>query len=86
LWPDAEYENPVLYWCEEITSFITDCDVLDCVEEPDLNWGTTGVARVLRGNTNINNSQSLVNFYANGSRGDATCTTSPANTSCNSRR
>ena len=62
LWPDAEYENPVLYWCEEITSFTTDCDVLDCVEEPDLNWGTTGVARVLRGRSNINNNQSLVNF------------------------
>ena len=67
LWPDAEYENPVLYWCEVIVSLITDCEVELWVLEPLRNWGTTGVARVLRGSSNINNNQNLVNFNLNSS-------------------
>jgi len=86
LWPDAEYENPELYWCEVIVSLITDCEVELIVELPERNCGTIGVARVLIGNANKTSQKSLVNFYANGSRGDATCTRSPSNTSRNSRR
>ena len=67
LWPDAEYEKPELYWCEVIVSLITDCEVELCVLDPDLNWGTKGVARVLRGSSNINNNQNLVNFNLNSS-------------------
>jgi len=67
LWPDAEYEKPELYWCEVIVSLITDCEVELCVELPLRNCGTIGVARVLRGSSNINNSQNLVNFNLNSS-------------------
>ena len=63
-----------------IVSLITDCEVELIVELPERNCGTIGVARVLTGNINKTSSQSLVNFYANGSRGDATCTRSKSTT------
>ena len=69
-----------------IVSFITDSEELEVVLDPERNCGTTGTANVLTGNANKTNQKSLVNFYANGSRGDATCTRSSTNTSCNSRR
>ena len=45
-----------------IVSLIIDSDVLDVVELPVRNCGTTGTARVLTGNTNKTNSQSLLNL------------------------
>ena len=65
--PDAEYEKPELYWWLVIVSLITLCEVELIVELPLLNCGTTGVARVLTGNTNKTSSQSLVNFDLNSS-------------------
>ena len=64
LCPDAEYENPELYWCEVIVSLMTLCEVELCVLDPERNCGTTGVARVLTGNINKTNRQSLVNGYS----------------------
>ena len=52
-----------------IVSFITDSEVELVVLDPDRNWGTTGVARVLIGYKNISSKQSLVNFYADSSGG-----------------
>ena len=67
LCPDAEYEYPVRYWWLVIVSLIICSDVLEVWLEPDRNWGTTGTARVLTGNTNKTSSQSLVNRNSNSS-------------------
>ena len=48
-----------------IVSFITDSEVLDVVELPLRNCGTTGTANVLTGNANKINQKSLVNRNTN---------------------
>ena len=48
-----------------IVSLIIDSDVLDVVELPVRNCGTTGTASVLIGNANKTSSQSLVNRNSN---------------------
>jgi len=86
LCPDAEYEYPVRYWWLVIVSLIIDSDVLDVVELPVRNCGTTGTASVLIGNVNKTNSQSLVNRNSNFSRSYAACTRSTSSTGMNSAR
>ena len=51
-----------------MVSFITDSEVLEVVLDPVRNCGTTGTARVLTGNINKTNSQSLVNRNTDSSR------------------
>ena len=51
-----------------MVSFITDSEVLEVVLDPVRNCGTIGTARVLTGNTNKTNSQSLVNRNTDSSR------------------
>ena len=68
-----------------IVSFITDSEVELVVLDPDRNWGTTGVARVLIGYKNISSKQSLVNFYADSCRSNTACTTSTCRAGMNSR-
>ena len=62
------------YWWLVIVSLIIDSDVLDVVELPVRNCGTTGTASVLIGNINKTSSQSLVNRNSNFSRSYARCT------------
>ena len=86
LCPDAEYEYPVRYWWLVIVPLIIDSGVLDVVELPVRNCGTTGTASVLIGNVNKTNSQSLVNRNSNFSRSYAACTRSTSSTGMNSAR
>ena len=68
-----------------MVSLIIDSDVLDVVELPVRNCGTTGTASVLIGNVNKTSSQSLVNRNSNFSRSYATCTRSTCGAGMDSR-
>ena len=68
-----------------IVSLIIDSDVLDVVELPVRNCGTTGTASVLIGNANKINSQSLVNRNSNFRRTNTASTTASSRAGMNPR-
>ena len=68
-----------------MVSLIIDSDVLDVVELPVRNCGTTGTASVLIGNVNKTSSQSLVNRNSNFSRPNTASTTASSRASMNTR-
>ena len=59
--------------------------MLDVVELPVRNCGTTGTAKALTGNTNKTSSQSLVNRNSNFSRSNTASTTASSRAGMNAR-
>ena len=68
-----------------MVSFITDSEVLEVWLDPVRNCGTIGTARVLTGNTNKINMQSLVNRNSNFSRSNAASTTASSRAGMDAR-
>ena len=68
-----------------MVSLIIDSDVLDVVELPVRNCGTTGTASVLIGHNSKSNNQSLVNRNSNFSRSNTASTTASSRAGMNAR-